>query len=629
MTLEIVDPLSNFLVHLVSVDVKFSGAHIGGGIYFSANHNPSPGGSNVAIPQRSLVSEGEIHNTTELDYTLPDGGEPWDDYRDDIDNNGVLDVLKTGFDMSLHIGDPLSGGDFYDGPSVPLLIANDPSDLYGTVTITGYPSAANALDGMNGTLHQTTGTLAQGGYTQEIVSGNIGGYFTITGAEAVGGMSGGGNFLDFDVDGDGTTETYLVGSTTRIGTIDDTPVVLSTSFSPHYAKLAAAIEGLIGSAIRTADDFGRMTLLSAQTVGSSATTVTGQFFHEDIYGGVNNDTLSGGGGNDNIFGAAGDDILSGGDGDDQIDGGLGGDILTGGAGSDTFLSSGFGNGAVDIINDFESTSDTLELRGFFESLNDVIAATTENMDGSITIDLSQGTLPAASIGGTVQVLNTTIADLNNLNVSVVCFVSGTLIETVQGPKCVENIKPGDMVWTYDCGFQPVKWVGKQSFKAAELQERPNLLPILISAHALGKNVPETNLYISQQHRILVSGQISNHMFDTAEILLAAKKLVLFENIDISEDIKSLCYVHIMFDTHQIIRANGCLCESLLIGAETLKSISRNSLNEILEIFPDFCCTQIPMKPARTVISGKKADKFLWRHRKNKKSPHQPYKTGFH
>jgi hypothetical protein len=101
MVLEIVDPTSTEIEHLASVDVKFSGAHIGGGIYFSANHNPTPGGSSTAVPQSSLTGEAESHATTELDYTLPTGDEPWDDYRGDIDGDGTLDFVLAGFDMEV------------------------------------------------------------------------------------------------------------------------------------------------------------------------------------------------------------------------------------------------------------------------------------------------------------------------------------------------------------------------------------------------------------------------------------------------------------------------------------------------------------------------------------------------
>ena len=84
-----------------------------------------------------------------------------------------------------------------------MLIANDPNDLTGNVTILGYPIAADSNTGAAGVLHETTGTLSQGGYTEETVGADVGGHFTIAGAEAVRGMSGGGTFLDFDADGDG------------------------------------------------------------------------------------------------------------------------------------------------------------------------------------------------------------------------------------------------------------------------------------------------------------------------------------------------------------------------------------------------------------------------------------------
>ena len=71
MSLTIVDPAATGLEYLASVDVKFSGIHIGGGIYFSANHIPNAGGTYTAVPQRSLNGEAEAHATSEIDVTLP------------------------------------------------------------------------------------------------------------------------------------------------------------------------------------------------------------------------------------------------------------------------------------------------------------------------------------------------------------------------------------------------------------------------------------------------------------------------------------------------------------------------------------------------------------------------------
>jgi Ca2+-binding RTX toxin-like protein len=622
MAFLIVNPASTEIEHLASVDVKFSGAHIGGGIYFSANHNPTPGGSSTAIPERSLIGEGEPHATTELDYTLPTGGEPWDDYRGDIDGDGTLDFVMAGFDMALHIGDRLvSTGEFYDGPSAPLLIANDPNDLFGVVTITGYPSAANSLDGTSGTLHQTTGTLSLDGYTNQTVGVDAGGYFTVDGAEAVGGMSGGGNFLGFDADGDGTSETYLIGSAARAGTIIDDVTgdliesfVQSTSFSPHYADLAEAIEGLTGSALRTADDFSRMTLLSAQTPGSLLTTVQGQFFHENIYGGINADTLLGAGGDDHLFGGDGADSIDGGTGSDRIDGGSGSDTLSGGTGADWFVGSGLSGGTTDIITDFAGTEDVIDLSTYFVTLDDVVLATTELGDGSILI-----ALPLGMGGGTVQVLSTTIADLSSINVNVVCFTTGTLIKTQGGEVAVENLAVGDMVLTMDNNYRPIRWIGRKSLYIIDLTLHPKLAPVRISAGAIGNNIPETDLMVSPQHRVLVRSVIAERMFGTHEVLLPAIKLVELDGIEQVQDATEVTYWHMLFDGHEIVFSNGAPTESLFTGPEVLKSLSPETREEITQLFPEISVPGYVPTPARPIpAKGKLIKQLVARHAKNNK-----------
>ena len=222
MPLTTVNPNSTDIEHLASVDVEFSGTHIGGGIYLATNHDPNTDGRvRTAIPQRSLNGEAEPHSATEIDYVVDNGANP-NDYLEDTDGDGTGDNIYAGFDTSLFAGDRLaSTGEFYDGPAISMLIANDPNDLTGNVTILGYPIAADSNTGAAGVLHETTGTLSQGGYTEETVGADVGGHFTIAGADAVRGMSGGGTFLDFDADGDGTTETYLIGTTSRAGTFPD------------------------------------------------------------------------------------------------------------------------------------------------------------------------------------------------------------------------------------------------------------------------------------------------------------------------------------------------------------------------------------------------------------------------
>ncbi|WP_425049926.1 Hint domain-containing protein [Psychromarinibacter sp. S121] len=531
MALEIVDPAATGIEYLASVEVKFSGIHIGGGIYFSANHIPKAGGTYEAVPQAGLDGEAEAHATTEIDVTLPSDTADWDPYIDDSTG-----YIATGFDIGMHVGATLSStGTFYDGPAVSLLIANDPSDLSGTVTITGYPTAENALDGEEGTLHETSGSLL--GYSAQEIEGDAGGYFMIVGADVVGGMSGGGNFIDYDADGDGVAETYAIGATSRVyetgggSLIPGVSQLQSAAFAPHYADIAAAIEALTGDDARTADDFARMTMLSAQSAGSENTTVEGQFFHEDIYGGVNDDDLSGGGG---------DDLLKGGEGGDTLDGGTGDDTLTGGDGADWFL--GFGDGATDLITDFDAALDVVDLSGHFARFADILAAS--DMDGdTLEIDLSHG-----GGSGVLRIEGTTADDLSMANTNVNCFAAGTAIAVPGGTAAVETLQPGDSVLTADGRAVGVRWLGRQQVPAS-----PETVPVCIAAGALGEGVPSRDLVVTGDHGMILNG-----------LIVVASALVGLPGIDWVPlaDLPPVFEVfHVETEAHEVLLANGAPAES--------------------------------------------------------------------
>jgi len=624
MVLTTVASNSAELRHLASVDVKFSGAHIGGGIFFSANHNPTPGGSSTAIPQRSLDGEFAAINTTELDFTLPTGGDPWTDYRDVDGDPATTDWVKTGFDISLHVGDTVAGGGFYDGPSVPLLIANDPSDLLigaPAVFTTGYPNRETDFNGVDivpgsiGQLHESSGTLSA--YVEQNVTGDDGGWFFVSGAQAVGGMSGGPLFMDYDPDGDGVSDTFLIGS---VAGVNDSGLA-GASFSPHYADLAAAIEGLAGPALRDADDFGRFTLLSAQTAqtpGSPLTVVNGQFFHEDIFGGLNDDTLFGGGGNDAIYGGMGTDSVDGGTGSDTLTGGAGDDTITGGAGADLFF--GFGDGATDVIGDFEKTQDVIDLRFIFDTIASVRAATTENPDGTLTIDLSQGTMTPGVTGflvveDTSGLLST---DLTSTNVLVLCFVAGSRITTPMGARRVEALRAGDKVTTRDGTDAKIHWVGSAIVTPSDMEESEKLRPILFAPGALGPAAPDRPLRLSRQHRVLISSPIAARMFDSTDVLVAAKDLTPLPGVTIDTSPGPVHYVHILLDTHQTICADGVWCETMLPGPMVQHAVDDAQWQEICAIFDVECWSMDVPRSSAPIVQGKRSRTLISRHLKNNK-----------
>ncbi|WGR60055.1 calcium-binding protein [Paracoccus ferrooxidans] len=89
--------------------------------------------------------------------------------------------------------------------------------------------------------------------------------------------------------------------------------------------------------------------------------------NDDVFGGEGNDTLIGGAGHDSLFGGAGDDLLQGGDGSDTLAGGTGSDTLAGGLGADVFVFSAAEDldGSIDVILDFQSNEDRIDLSGLW------------------------------------------------------------------------------------------------------------------------------------------------------------------------------------------------------------------------------------------------------------------------
>lgn len=199
-----------------------------------------------------------------------------------------------------------------------------------------------------------------------------------------------------------------------------------------------------------------------------------------------------------------------------------------------------------------------------------------------------------------------------------CFARGTMIETEHGPLAVEDLRLGMRVATRDNGLQALRWIGSRVLGSKALGVAPQLRPIRIAAGALGKGLPRRALIVSPQHRILVRSRIAQKMFGTAEVLVAAKQLCQLDGIDIAEDLDEVTYVHFLFDSHQIVWANGAESESLLPGPEALRSVGPAAVAEIYAIFPELASPEYSAPAARELVSGRLGRKLAVRHSQNGK-----------
>ncbi|MDA9208449.1 Hint domain-containing protein [Octadecabacter sp.] len=202
---------------------------------------------------------------------------------------------------------------------------------------------------------------------------------------------------------------------------------------------------------------------------------------------------------------------------------------------------------------------------------------------------------------------------------VVCFAEGTEILTQTGPLNVENLAIGDHVMTMDHGYQSIRWIGSRTLDSNDLARNPKLKPIRIRAGALGAGLPEQDLVVSPQHRMLVRSIVSERMFGKTEVLIPTKKLLGIDGIDVDEAATSVTYYHFLFTRHEIVFANGAPSESLFTGAEALKAVSPAQRQEITSLFPEILSPEFMPSSARPIPEkGHQMYKFAGRVSKNNK-----------
>lgn len=165
----------------------------------------------------------------------------------------------------------------------------------------------------------------------------------------------------------------------------------------------------------------------------------------------------------------------------------------------------------------------------------------------------------------------------DIGASVVCFAAGTLIETKAGSVPVEKLRAGDQVMTQKDGLQPLSWSGQSTVAA-----QASLAPIVIEKGALGNT---RKLVVSPQHAMLISDWRAQLLFGEDEVLVRAIDLVGQPGIT-QRNGGMVTYCHIMFETHQIVTAEGIPSESFYPGKQAMSVLDKAARDEILTLFPE-------------------------------------------
>jgi hypothetical protein len=183
------------------------------------------------------------------------------------------------------------------------------------------------------------------------------------------------------------------------------------------------------------------------------------------------------------------------------------------------------------------------------------------------------------------------ADLTAL-VDVPCFCAGTMIRTPTGDRAIEALEVGDEIVVASGETRTIRWIGERIVLPPLAQER-DLWPVRIPQDAFGEGLPYCDLLVSPNHRMMVASPLNELHFGEPRVLVAAKFLIS-QGGSIAQftDLPRVHYFHMLFDTHQIVIANGVESESLYPGDMALNGMARESRDEILTIFPELATEEI-------------------------------------
>lgn len=212
-----------------------------------------------------------------------------------------------------------------------------------------------------------------------------------------------------------------------------------------------------------------------------------------------------------------------------------------------------------VISGFNGTSssksDSIELVGLKAA--DVSSVTYPNAN-QVELTLNSGNSITLNIVGVSQYGFNLSDGADGWLDYEVCFLSGSMIRTVNGDVAAENIELGDKIITFDWQNNqeiicPVSWVGK-----AHAKVRPGLpddeagYPVRILKDAFAEGLPYKDMLITAEHCMFFDGKF-----------VPVRMLVNGVSIFYDKSITSYDYYHVETEQHAVICADGVLTESYL------------------------------------------------------------------
>ncbi|MFS8370651.1 Hint domain-containing protein [Acetobacter indonesiensis] len=424
-----------------------------------------------------------------------------------------------------------------------------------------------ASNGQVGLVGSATNTTINRTGLLEIVSGGVATNTTVVSGQVV-------------VDGGGTLNSAAVTGASINGNGSSVPSVLVSSGATmsnvtvgDWAQLQVSAGGsAINTIINSRGGLGLQGSATGTTINSSGVL--------DIASGgsADDNTITAGGeiyvasnatlGNTNVGSAGIVSVESGGNisgtitlqagGSATIWNNAGGSVVLPSDANHGLTISGLENGGIvnTIINGFSGNapgdSDSIDLAGV--SANGVSYAYPS--DDQVVITLSNNTTITLNIPGVKNTGFVLADDGSGGSLAEVCFLSGSMIETLEGDIAVEDLRKGDKIISYNQNVAKtvtVSWVGKAHTVVRTRQRTDEAgYPVRIRKDSIADGVPYKDLLVTAEHSLFLNGRF-----------IPARMLINGNSILYDTSISAYDYYHVETEQHSVIRANGTLTESYL------------------------------------------------------------------
>lgn len=149
------------------------------------------------------------------------------------------------------------------------------------------------------------------------------------------------------------------------------------------------------------------------------------------------------------------------------------------------------------------------------------------------------------------------------------------------------VRPGDLVVTRSNGLQPVQMVWKRKLRKAQIERHPELAPVRLRTRAVGPMMPQRDVMVAPDHRLLIPGFRLAGVEDAQSVLIEAAKIAgMSDSVERVTDLDHVTYYQLVFDSHQVITANGLPVESFLPDAAAVQALGGEMREALEERYPE-------------------------------------------